>query len=96
MVRGFSFCGLLEDLSTSNPFHQCILNEESTAPDFMDNCVYDVCIHTNETVMKEAACKSLAVFAAVCENLGYVDEWRVDAGCGKMINYFVQFYYVRY
>ena len=43
----------------------------------MDMCVYDTC------EMEDAKCDSLSVFSDVCEDLGYIVDWRTAAGCGK-------------
>ena len=83
-VESNEYCGLLQDMSASKPFRACINDLKSNAVNLMENCVYDVCANQNGD-MKNAACKSLAVFATSCEDLGHIVDWRVTADCGKCI-----------
>ena len=87
VVKGNAYCGLIVDESANNPFKPCINAAESDSAGFMTNCEYDVCANQPDTdLMKEAACNSLNAFAAKCQDLGIVVDWRAAAGCGEINN----------
>ena len=84
VVQSNTYCGLIQDDSPNNPFRPCINAAGSNAEGFMENCEYDVCANQPDTdLMKEAACNSLYAFAAKCQDLGILVDWRSAAGCGK-------------
>ena len=77
------YCGIIRDDSNKGAFKKCIKEAGATANDFFDDCKYDICENQgDDDLMLEIACESISGFAEVCEDLGFVIDWREDAGCG--------------
>ena len=87
-VRTNQYCGLIADLTKSNPFLNCITDPISRhqASLFYDNCVFDTCAHNPDLqLMKRASCVSLLTLSELCAiTNNYVPDWRMRTGCSEL------------
>uniref|UniRef100_A0A8C4T5G8 IgGFc-binding protein-like n=1 Tax=Erpetoichthys calabaricus TaxID=27687 RepID=A0A8C4T5G8_ERPCA len=79
LKKGFEselFCGLITKVN-DGPFRMCHSIVDPKV--YLDNCVYDVCIHGG---YQHFLCQSLQVYSDVCQRAGIVvHDWRSMVNC---------------
>nr|XP_033818518.1 IgGFc-binding protein-like [Geotrypetes seraphini] len=75
LYAGEQHCGLISKLD--GPFREC--HNKISPDDFVDSCVYDVCINGGAN---QFLCQALNVYATTCRKQGVkIYDWRTPSGC---------------
>ena len=84
-AKSTTFCGFLVLDSPQNPFFRCIATlSPKVTKAISDDCIYDFCANDpDKEDQKQAACEALAHFAAKCEDIGIIVNWRDITNCGE-------------
>uniref|UniRef100_A0A8C8S3T1 VWFD domain-containing protein n=1 Tax=Pelusios castaneus TaxID=367368 RepID=A0A8C8S3T1_9SAUR len=73
-------CGLVAKV-VGGPFREC--HRQLSPDNFVDSCVYDVCLNGGA---KSMLCQALGAYAASCRKEGaVVHDWRTPSGCSESL-----------
>ncbi|KAK3099984.1 hypothetical protein FSP39_012964 [Pinctada imbricata] len=82
-VNSNEYCGFLNPENPhKNPFSECVAANPDLAAKYYKDCRYDCCaVYYDSFRLKKGVCRSLAAFADMCEQRGFIVTWRSENLC---------------